>query len=250
MKNDFEIYAEYYDQIYSKKNYEYEAEVVKRLITKFESVKSATLLDVGCGTGEHLRYLSKDFQCTGVDVNRRIIDVAKSKLPHVEFEIADMVNFRLESKFDVIICLFSAIGYVRNFRNLVRTLQNFRKHLNDHGLVLLEPWIFKKDFKKGHISLDSYEENGVKLVRMGTSEIAKSRWLIHMHYLLGKNGQIRYIKETHMMLALEFRDYDEAFKLAQLRNVRFLEDNLWNGCRGLFVATKHTNRRKKVKRKG
>jgi len=237
--NGLRSYARYYDRIYLKmKDYQKEAEAVKGVIRQFRKRRSKTLLDVGCGTGEHLKYLSSDFQCTGIDVNRNMIEIAKDKVPNVKFKVANMIDFRLGEKFDVVICLFSSIGYVQTFDNLVKTLENFYRHLNEKGLVMVEPWIFKKDFKKGYIGLDSYEDEKVKLVRMATSRIVGSEWLIFMHYLIGEKGEIRYVRELHKMLALEYESYIKAFGSSELENVKFLKENLWDGCRGLFIATK------------
>ncbi len=236
--NGFRTYAKYYDQIYlRKKDYRKEAETVKGIIKQFEEKQSRTLLDVGCGTGEHLKYLSPDFQCTGIDINRDMIKTAKDKVPNARFRVVNMTDFRLKERFDVIICLFSSIGYVQKFKNLVKTLENFYRHLNAKGLAIVEPWIFKKDFKK-RIYLDTYEDEELKLVRMATSEIVRSRWLIFMHYLIGEKGEIKYAREMHRMLALDYQDYIKAFELTRYENIKFLKENLWDGCRGLFVATK------------
>jgi ubiquinone/menaquinone biosynthesis C-methylase UbiE len=237
-ENGFRTYAKYYDQVYlSKKDYQREAKLVKGVIKQFEEKRSKTLLDVGCGTGEHLKYLSLDFDCVEIDINRDMIETAKKKVPSVKFEVANMIDFRLKERFDVITCLFSSIGYVQNFNNLVKTLENLYKHLNDKGLAIVEPWIFKKDFRKG-LYLDTYEDEEVKLARMSTSGIVKSRWLIFMHYLIGEKGEIRYITELHKMLALDYEDYVKAFESSGFQNVKFLKENLWDGCRGLFVAKK------------
>lgn len=238
-ENDFRIFAKYYDQIYLKrKDYQKEAKTVKEIIKQFEKRPSRTLLDVGCGTGEHLKYLSSDFQCRGIDLNTDMIEIAKKKVPNAKFKVANMVNFKLEEKFDVITCLFSSIGYVQNFNNLVKTLENFYEHLSDEGLVVVEPWIFKKDFKKGYIGLDTYEDEKVKLARMATSKIVGSKWLVSMHYLIGEKGQIRHVEELHEMLALDYTDYIKAFESTLLKDIEFLKENLWDGCRGLFIATK------------
>jgi len=237
--NVFRSYAKYYDQIYLKrKDYQKEAEAVKGIIKQFEKLPSKTLLDIGCGTGEHLKHLSLDFQCTGIDINRAMIKIAKNKVPDAKFKVADMMNFRLKEKFDVIICLFSSIGYVQNFDNLAKTLENVYKHLSDDGLVMIEPWVFRKDFLKGKIIIDTYEDEKVKLVRMAASKIVRSNWLIFMHYLVGEKGEIRHVKELHRMLAVDYEDYVKAFELAGFKDIKFLKENLWNGCRGLFVATK------------
>jgi ubiquinone/menaquinone biosynthesis C-methylase UbiE len=239
-QDDFRIFAEYYDTFYLKrrKDYEKEAKILKDIIGKSRSKKSGTLLDVGCGTGEHLKHLSLDFDCTGLDINRRMIEMAKSKVPDAEFQVANMMDFRFRSRFDVIICLFSSIGYVQSFYNLVKTLENFFRHLNDTGLVIVEPWVFKKDFKKGHISLDTIEEDELKFVRMARSRISGSTWFIYMHYLVGKNEEIKHFSEVHKMLALDHQDYVEAFKSSGFKGTRYLTENLWDGCRGLFTARK------------
>ena len=236
--NALRSYAKYYDQIYlTKKDYQKEAETVKGIIKQFEKKQTKTLLDVGCGTGEHLKYLSLDFQCTGIDINRTMIKSAKNKVPNAKFKVANMINFRLKEKSDVIVCLFSSIGYVQTFNNLVKTLENFYRHLNEKGLVIVEPWIFKKDFKKG-IYLDTYEDEKIKLVRMATSKSARSKWLIFMHYLIGEKGEIRYVRELHKMLALDYQDYIKAFESTRFKDIKFLKEKLWDGCRGLFIATK------------
>ena len=234
-----EVFAEFYDALYlNMKDYKTEAKKVAGIIEEYERKESKTLLDVGCGTGEHLKYLSSDFQCTGIDVNSRMIEVAKKKVPHAQFKVADMVDFNLEDRFDVVVSLFSSIGYVQTLQNLVETLRNFHRHLNNGGLVMIEPWVFLKDFKEGYISLNTYEDEEVKFVRMARSELAESRWLIFMHYLIGKNRKIKHRKEVHEMLAVNHHDYVETFEQAGFKNLKYLEENLWDNCRGLFLATK------------
>jgi len=235
----FRSYAKYYDLIYLKmKDYEKEAKIVKGIIRQLEKKKSKALLDIGCGTGEHLKHLSSDFKCTGMDINRIMLKTARHKVPNAKYKVGNMINFRLKERFNVIICLFSAIGHVQDFHNLVKTLENFYRHLHDKGLVIVEPWIFKKDFIKGYIGLDTYEDEKVKFVRMATSKIVGSKWIVFMHYLVGEKGKISYSREVHKMLALNYADYVKAFREAGFKETQYLTENLWENCRGLFVTTK------------
>ncbi len=232
-------FAEYYDDIYLKTNdYKSDSEAVRHIIERFKRKSPKTLLDVGCGTGEHLKYLSHHFRCTGIDISRDMIDIAKSKVPNARFEVADMTDFSLQSKFDIISCLFSAIGYVQSFRKLVRTLRNFHHHLAEDGLALVEPWVFKKDFRKGTFSIDTYEDEKTKLARMGTSLLTKSRWLVQFHYLIGIDGKIGHTKEIHKMILADYEDYVAGFEQAGYSEIRFLKANEWTRERGIFVATK------------
>lgn len=232
-------FAKYYDQIYLKmKDYKNESEIVQDIIRRFERKPSKTLLDVGCGTGEHLKYLSRHFHCTGLDISREMIKTAKAKVQNAQFKIANMIDFELQDKFDVIVCLFSSIGYVQSFRNLVRTLRNFRNHLANDGLALVEPWVFRKDFREGTVSIDTYEDQRIKLVRMGTSRLTRLHWLVYFHYLIGIDGRIKYTKETHRMILADYEDYVKAFNLAGYRQIKFLGENEWTRSRGLFMAMK------------
>jgi len=236
---NLDTFAKYYDQIYLKSNdYKIESEFVHNMIKRFKGISSKTLLDVGCGTGEHLKYLSQHFHCRGLDINKDMIDTARAKVPYVKFEVADMIDFKLPYRFDVITCLFSSIGYVQTFRNLVKTFRNFYDHLASDGLVLVEPWIFKNDFRKGNVSIDVCEDEKAKLVRMGTSKLTKSHWLIHFHYLIGINGEVKHTKEIHRMILSNYEDYIRAFNLAGYDEVKFLGKNEWTRTRGLFVARK------------
>ena len=66
-------------------------------------------MDIGCGTGSHIKYFVDDFDCFGVDLNPEMLEFAKEKVPKAKFIEADMINLKLGQEFDAIICLFSSI---------------------------------------------------------------------------------------------------------------------------------------------
>ena len=101
-------YAKVYDLIYSGKDYKKEAKEIKDLIKKNKKSKGKNLLEVACGTGKHLEYLKKDFNCTGLDLNEGMVKIARKRLPKsVKLSKGNMINFNLNKEFDIVICLFS-----------------------------------------------------------------------------------------------------------------------------------------------
>ncbi|OQA19375.1 MAG: dTDP-3-amino-3,4,6-trideoxy-alpha-D-glucopyranose [bacterium ADurb.Bin363] len=86
-----------------------------------------------------MRYL-KEYEIDGLDINREFIDIAKTKNPGGNYFAGDMKDFNTGKKYDVLMCLFSSIGYVLTPENLTKTFICFRKHLNDRGIVIVEPW--------------------------------------------------------------------------------------------------------------
>ena len=161
--------AQYYDLIYSFKDYGAEAEKIKALIQK-ELPTAKTILDVACGTAEHAKLLSGQFEVDGIDLEPAFIEIAKEKAPSGEFWVADMSDFSLPKTYDVVLCLFSSIGYLPSEEKIVAALGRFKKHLNPGGIILIGPWITPDDWQVGHTGMVTAESNDLKLCRMDVTE--------------------------------------------------------------------------------
>ena len=131
---------QYYDKIYAQKDYEGEADKLKDIIQEQLESSGDSLLDVACGTGEHIRYLKEHFRVEGLDLDPDLLQIAKEKNPDVTFHQGDMIDFDLGTRFDVLTCLFSSIGYAKSEENLNRAIESMARHLVPGGLLLVEPW--------------------------------------------------------------------------------------------------------------
>jgi SAM-dependent methyltransferase len=107
--------AELYDAIYHFKDYRRECERLRALIDE-AAPAAGTILDVACGTGEHARFLKDHYSVDGVDINENYLRAARQKNPAGNYIRADMTDFDLGRTYDVVTCLFSAIGRVMTFR--------------------------------------------------------------------------------------------------------------------------------------
>jgi ubiquinone/menaquinone biosynthesis C-methylase UbiE len=228
--------AQVYDQIYSWKDYGLEAHRLREIVRRSDGRRARTLLDVACGTGAHLRYLSRWFEATGLDLNASMLAVAHRRLPGVRLVRAPMQGFRLNQKFDVITCLFSAIGYVRSEADLRRTLRTFARHLHDGGVVIVEPWITPQNWRPGKVRLVAHRTRAGAVVRMDRATTRGGRSRLEMHYLVGTKGQVRHWSEVHTMGLFSRATMEGAFRAAGLR-VRYLNRGFMPG-RGLYVARK------------
>src|SRR5262249_31930264 len=107
--------AELYDLIYSQlKDYPAETFALASLI-RAEHPTARTVLDVACGTAEHARLLAEahGFDVDGLDLDPNFVRIARAKLTRGEVHEGDMTSFALPRKYDVVLCLFSSIGYVK-----------------------------------------------------------------------------------------------------------------------------------------
>jgi SAM-dependent methyltransferase len=229
--------AKYYDLIYHWKDYEKEAYSIKDLIKKYKKSDGNQLLDVGCGTGKHLEYFKDDFSCTGIDINNEMVEVAKSRVKDVIFEQGNMINFNLKTEFDVILCLFSSIGYVKTYSNLEKTMLNFCNHLKTGGVLIIEPWFTKSTYWVGTPGMTTYDEKDIKIARLNTTKIEGDLSIMEMHYLIAeKDEDVIHFVDTHELGLFEIDKTLELMEKASLKT-EFLKDGLMEG-RGLFIGIK------------
>lgn len=138
-------YGKYYDLIYGIKNYDGECESLISYFKKFSKDKIKSILDVGCGTGEHsIRFAERGYNVVGIDLSDVMIKQAKRKIKGrslpVQFFTQDMRNFSLKKKFDAVLCLFGTFGYCTRDNEITEALRKIRDHLKPQGLFIFDFW--------------------------------------------------------------------------------------------------------------
>lgn len=229
----FDQTAEWYDALYSWKDYEAESAEVARLI-KEHHPKARTVLDVGCGTGEHARFLRREFDIDGVDINEAFVRIAAAKNSGGQFQVADMTDFRLEKTYDAVCCLFSSIGYAQTCENVVRALRCFRNHLAEGGIVVVEPWMTPESWhpsREVHLSVGEKPEG--KICRMNLSETDGRMSVLGFHYLVGTADGVRHLEETHRLGLFTREEMEGCFSDAGM-DVQYFENG--PSGRGLYIG--------------
>jgi SAM-dependent methyltransferase len=193
------------------------------------------LLDVAVGTGRHLYYLKAWFDVEGLDVNRKMIAMAQERNPEIKFHQGNMLNFKLPKKFDIISCLFSAIGYMTTKAKLRRAIQTMSFHLKPGGVLIIEPWITPRNFKNGKLHAVLVNQPELKLARLGRSLARGKISLIDFHYLIATPKGTRYFRETEKFGLFTNSEYIGAFRTAGLR---IAYDRKGLTGRGLYIGVK------------
>jgi ubiquinone/menaquinone biosynthesis C-methylase UbiE len=211
--------AAYYDAIYHWKNYEREAEAIRGLIRKHARRPAHTLLDVACGTGQHVAFLREHFTVQGLDLDPGLLDVARARCPGVEFVEADMVDFDLGQQFDAMTCLFSSMA----------------RHLQPGGVLIVEPWFAPDAWNVGSVHAVFVDQPGLKIARMSVSEREDRLSRNDFHYLVATADGVRYFTERHELGLFTQEDYTQAFRASGL-DVMFDLDGLTG--RGLYIGSR------------
>lgn len=229
--------ANYYDDIYSSmgKEYSVEANIVRKFIRKYKLSNGKNLLDVGCGTGIHANLLSRHYQVEGLDIDKSMLAVARKKYPNIRFQQGDMVEFKLKRKFDIIVCLFSAIGYVKTKLRLQKTIKNMSQHLLPGGVLLIEPWYTPKQWHPGRVFINQVNKPDAKIIRMSHSSQRGNISIIEFQYLIGTSKGIKRDTEFLELGLFTKKEYLDAFQSAKLKVVH---DAYGVDGRGLYIGQK------------
>lgn len=162
-----------------------------RLFKKYIGRIPSSILDVACGTGRDLAVLARQCSdCVGIDISSEMIQFAKSKRPHLRFELGDMRTFRLGRTFDAVLCLGSALMYAHTDQDVDRTLATFRAHCHNGSLLVLdirnaigflpggcefkerlETTVNTPDFTATVVSTQSFDRRKQRMIRRRTWQI-------------------------------------------------------------------------------
>lgn len=231
----FSSTADLYDVVYgSFKDYGAEATKVAALI-RGALPNAASVLDVACGTGEHARLLSEraGFSVDGLDLDRDMVGIAQSKNPSGRFTVGDMTEFELGRTYDVVLCLFSSIGYLRTLENVVSALSAFRRHLAPGGVVIVEPWFQPSEIQSPTVRQMIVEQAGLVVVRMSHMVRDDRISRLRFDYLVGRPEGIEHFSEMHEMGLFTVAEMLDCFAAAGLE---VSHDPVGLIGRGLYVG--------------
>lgn len=141
----FSSISPYYDTIYGKKPYKREATLVDLIIKRHIHKKFISILDLGCGTGEHIIHLTqKGYSLTGVDLSPQMLLIAQKKCKSLNIKArlvhGDVQKIKLGYTYDVITSLFHVMSYQVENAHVLSFLHTIKTHLRRGGIAMVDFW--------------------------------------------------------------------------------------------------------------
>ena len=138
-------YSNVYDTIYSEKDYNGECELLERAFSTYAEFSISSVLDLGCGTGNHsIRLAEKGYEVTGIDISTSMLNHAfqksREKDLNIQFHCSSIIDLDLKKEFDCAIMMFAVLGYHHDNDEIIQALKNIRKHLKEEGILVFDVW--------------------------------------------------------------------------------------------------------------
>ena len=105
---------------------------------KIETVKEKSILEIGCGTGELLKFMSPK-KYLGIDISGDYLKKAETTFgnKNIKFQKADALNLpKINRKFDLVL-LVNFIHHL-NDKELEKVLKKIKKNINYNKFILID----------------------------------------------------------------------------------------------------------------
>ena len=172
-----------------------------------------TILDIGCGTGHHLKALSEKYKVSGLDNSNEMLKIAKKRNPNVRMILGNGYDKSLfgEGSYSVITCFYFTIYY---FKDLNKILSNIHYWLKRGGIFCVS--LVNKD------KFDPLLELGTPFSAFSLQKYSKSRLTkttIHFNNFVYKSNFIKLNKNEY--------NFEEIFEFKNKSKIRKQSHSLY-----------------------
>jgi SAM-dependent methyltransferase len=168
--NESEKLIEYLDIIsehrdnWAKRSKYYHDEILK--ILQFLIPSRASILEIGCGTGDLLYGLSRN-KVKGIDISPGMIKKATQKYPQIPFEVMDAETLdptRIDDRFDYII-MSDLIGYLTDVQ---KAFEECNKIMHDDSRIVINSYNYLWEpllrwLEQLHLKMPQYRQNWLSM---------------------------------------------------------------------------------------
>lgn len=146
--------------------------VINAILDKtFQKHKVRSILDLSCGTGSQVFWLSRcGYEVVGVDINAKMLKIAREKArkqnQKLKFIKGDMRSTQ-QGVFDAVVTIFNSVGHLTK-KDFLKTMENVYDNLNEAGLYVFD--IFNLDYLQRDnnitkLTIDWQKRVGERIVR-------------------------------------------------------------------------------------
>lgn len=241
-------WATYYDHIYKDLT-----DDIPFYLNLLRDDPSISVLEIGCGTGRVTLPLSQiGSDVTGMDNSKHMLEKLKSKMDSYscvpKLTLKDMINFKFDKKFDLVIIPFRGFQSLLTVRDQEQCLKSIKEVLYKNGRLIINLFSPSRDMfdQKENVNYvvknvadqahnrtfsikhrTSFEKNNqiiksaINLEASNTTQIISSHWL---------NFQLRYLYPMEAKYLFQNNGYKTVDLIGDYSGEKFTqnsEDMIW-----------------------
>ena len=210
MMATYDLLAPHYDAVTGDSARE--AAFIRSIIAQRHN-RAVNLLDVACGTGSITALLAGTYQVSGLDISPGMLAVARKKLPGgTPLYLADMTCFRLNAKFDAVICAYQGVNHLLSLSAWRDFFACAHQHLDVGGVFIFDVTTIGDLMRMASIPkiVQQFGENYV-LIRVSTADGMVFKWRIEV-FELQQDGKYRLLVQTIEMRSFPVESIREALR--------------------------------------
>ena len=136
------MYSDVFCKVYNEFGWNYYPEAFGEQLLQWlrqnrVSIKSS--LDLACGTGILCEILHREgIEASGMDLSEGMIEIARARNPGIHYDVADMITYRPDKRFDLVTCTGDALNHIIDLKNVEEIFRNVRDCLNPGGYFIFD----------------------------------------------------------------------------------------------------------------
>ena len=136
------MYSDVFCKVYNEFGWNYYPEIFGQQLLQWlqkHGIRPLSCLDLGCGTGVLCEILHNEgIRAAGMDFSAGMIDIARQGNPDIHYEVADMITYRPDTKFDLVTCTGDALNHIPDLADVKRIFENVYGYLGCGGWFVFD----------------------------------------------------------------------------------------------------------------
>lgn len=213
--------AKYYD-LFNYSDYGKQSMFLSKIFDKYskDCLNNRQVLDLACGTGEHIKLLKDKFIISGQDINWGMIKVARAKNKKIKIAQGDLNKLKIKTNFyGLIYCFSSSIQYILNPADLLKTFLAINKGLSAGGIFAFDLSYCKENWKEGYVGISTVIKDDLQIVEIFKSRSKNNISYYNPVYLINEKNKFKFYIDEHQIYLYKINQIKKLLKIAGFKKV-------------------------------
>lgn len=185
------MYSDVFCKVYNEFGWNYYPEIFgEQLLIWLErrGLRPGSCLDLGCGTGVLCEILHKNgIQTSGMDFSAGMIDIARQGSPEISYEVADMITYCPDKRFDLVTCTGDALNHIGSLSDIGKIFANVFRYTAPGGYFVFDI-LNEKEVSSG----EPFEMDFSASVRVWFQMTRPAPGQVNLRVRVFENGQLQF----------------------------------------------------------